>query len=219
MSGVNRLGGIMVTYLKNRTANFAWILGRQIPPGEYLNLNEVFEGFCAPKISSRDQLKKIDIERQQGKPISAIAEFKEDEFDLFMDWVENELAIDRGTWEIVRQDLSSSESVKVEPKPSAKQAKAKPAVTSGKRTRNSGQILAVNDVRRKIPDNIKGLSPKEIAWLPYNDKTKKLIQDMSADNIRDLKAAFRLVRNIAGQERTRKLIQDRIDELAAEGIS
>lgn len=209
----------MATYLKNRTANFAWILGRQIPPGEYLNLDEVFEGFCAPKISSRDQLKKVDAERQQGKEISAAAEFKEDEFDLFMDWVENELAIDRGIWEIIREDLPKITKEETKKVTASREAKAKPAAVAGRRSRNTGQVLAVNDVKRKIPENIKGLTPKEIAWLPYNDRTKKLINDMSADNIRDLKAAFRLVRNIAGQERTRKLIQDRIDELAAEGIS
>ena len=215
----------MPTYLRNRTSNYAWILGRRVSPGDQLDLDEIFKGYCEPKISSRDDLKKLELEKKEGKPISMAAEFAPDEFDEFVDWVENDIAVDRGIWEIIRDatkspkvDRESTRKLRDQSTRLAEGGQPKPAVAQGRRGRQTQQVLAVQDIRRKIPSQV-DLTPRDIAWLPYNEQTKKLISDMSADNIRDLKAAFRLVRNLSGQERTRKLIEDRINELATEGIA
>lgn len=207
----------MGAFLKNITPNYAWILGRTVSPGEQLDLQEIFKGFCEPKVSSRDDVKKLETAKREKKPVTMPSQFAEDEFDLFVDWIENELAVDRGIWEIDRQNSSSAKLPSSRSK-AIEGAQSKPAVAQGRRGQQSQQVLAVKDIKRKVP-NQKEVTPRDIAWMPYNDETKKFIGDMSADNIRDLKAAFKLVRNLSGQERTRKLIEDRINELATEGIA
>lgn len=199
--------------LQNISNNYAWILGRQVDPGEEIRLENVFQQYCSPKVSSKDDAKKRDLD-----PDRIASEFGPNEYLEFIDWVENTLAVDRGIWRLVRSNQSITDSQPPIGK-SSSSVVAKPAGGSGKRSRkNSKQVMSVKDVKRKIPKS-KKMTPKEIAWLPYNEHTKKLIEDMGSGDIKDLKAAFRIVRYISGQERIRKLIETKISDLAVEGVS
>jgi hypothetical protein len=65
-------------------------------------------------------------------------------------------------------------------------------------------------VGKKLPSKEK-ITPKEIAWLPFDEVSKKIISDVTDQRL--LKMALRLAKNITGQERIRKLIEDRLNEL------
>jgi hypothetical protein len=203
----------MAYYVKNISENFAWILKNQLGPGETLNLTKVFQGFCKPKAASR---------AEAGK--AKFAEFKEDEFDEFLDWVQEEILVDKGVFELLNDaDLpegDESNDADFETKKSRRRAFRKAAKPAGD-IKVRGDAEAIKEKRithkqvgNKLPSQ-REISPKEIAWLPFDGVSKKIISDI--DDMRRLKTAFRLVRNINGQERTRKLIEDRINELASVG--
>lgn len=203
----------MAFYIRNVSKNYAWILKQQLGPGETLNLNKVFEGFCKPKASTRG-------EAEPG--VKKFSEFTEDEFEDFMEWVKEEIMLDKGSFEIVDDTVLPEPEPEPEDAPSKKKRRAlakakKPAGDIKVR----GSEEALGDARvthkqlgKKLPSQ-KNLSPKEIAWLPADGMSRKIIEDV--DDMRRLKTAFRLVRNISGQEQTRKMIENRIAELQSLG--
>lgn len=203
----------MAYYIKNISENYAWILKNQLGPGETLNLTKVFQGFCKPKAASR---------AEANNP--RFSEFNEGEFDEFLDWVQEEILVDKGTFELLNDaDLPEGEEEYSEDfatRTSKRRAFRKAAKPSGD-VKVRGDAEAIKEKRathkqvgKKLPSQ-KEISPKEIAWLPFDNVSKRIIEDI--DDVRRLKTAFRLVRNINGQERTRKLIEDRINELSALG--
>lgn len=197
----------MSFYIRNISEGYAWILKNQLGPQETLNLNKVFEGFCKPKRSSRGEEPKF-------------SEFKENEFDEFMEWVKDEILTDKNTFELYDDSVMPEEDEIPEVKPTRRHV-AKAAKPVGD-IKVRGDVEALKEKRvthkpiggKKLPSN-KEMSPKEIAWLPFDKTSKKIIDEI--DDTRRLKTAYRLVRNINGQERTRRLIEDRINELASVG--
>ena len=201
----------MSFYIRNISNNYAWILKNQIGPGETLNLNKVFEGFCKPKAATRGQA-ELNVKK--------FSEFRDDEFDEFMDWVKEEILLDKGKFEII------DDTTLPEPEPQSDHiSKKRRAIAKAARPvgdveiRGSKEALQAKRVTnkqlgKKLPSE-KDMSPKEIAWLPADGMSRKIIEGI--DDIRRLKTAFRLVRNISGQERTRKMIEDRIAELSSMG--
>jgi hypothetical protein len=203
----------MAYYIKNISENYAWVLKNQLGPGETLNLTKVFQGFCKPKAASRAE---ADNPR--------FSEFREDEFDEFLDWVQEEILVDRGIFELLNDvDIPEGNeefSEDLNTRMSKRRAFRKAARPVGD-VKVRADVDAIKEkkvthkqVGKKLPSQ-KDISPKEIAWLPFDNVSKRIIGDI--DDMRRLKTAFRLVRNINGQERTRKLIEDRINELASVG--
>ena len=131
--------------------------------------------------------------------------------------------MDKSTFELVNDtDLTETEEFDedFETRKSKRRAFRKAARPAGD-VKVRGDATAIKEKRathkqvgKKLPSQ-KEISPKEIAWLPFDGVSKKIINEV--DDMRRLKTAFRLVRNINGQERTRKLIEDRINELSAVG--
>lgn len=200
----------MAFYIRNISQNYAWILKNQLGPGETLNLNKLFEGFCKPKASTRG-------EAEPG--VAKFSEFNEEEFDDFMDWVKEEILTDKGVFEIIDDTVLPEPEIEASPK------KKRRSMSKAKRPIGDIKVRGVDDklkesrathkqLGKKLPSQ-KDLSPKEIAWLPADGISRKIIEDI--DDMRRLKTAFRLVRNISGQERTRKMIEDRIAELQSLG--
>lgn len=200
----------MAFYIRNISQNYAWILKQQLGPGETLNLDTVFKGFCKPKAATRGEAEPH---------VKKFSEFTENEFDDFMEWVQEEIMLDKGTFEII------DDTVLPEPEPEKATGKRRRAMSKAKKPvgdiKVRGSEDALKEARvtnkqlgKKLPSQ-KDLSPKEIAWLPADGISRKIIEDI--DDMRRLKTAFRLVRNISGQERTRKMIEERIAELQSLG--
>lgn len=204
----------MAFFVRNISDNYAWILKNQLGPGDTLNLHKVFQGFCKPKRSHRAEEPKF-------------AEFNENEFEDFMDWVRTEIVLDKGVFEIIDDDTlpeaSFDDGLTIEEKKQRRRAMRKAATPRGdtkvrvdkeKLDEIKSKKTTHKQVGRKLPSE-KDLSPKEIAWLPYDGMSKQIIDGIG--DARRLKSALRLARNLSGQERTRKLIEDRLNELAASG--
>lgn len=202
----------MSYYIKNKGQKHAWILKHQLSPGETLDLDEVFKGFCKPKPSTRGEAEPH---------VKKFSEFKENEFDDFMEWVREEIMLDRATFEIVDDSVLPKPDPELDEKSKKRRVMSKAKKASGDIKVRGWSEEALGEARatykqlgKKLPSE-KDLSPKEIAWLPADGMSRKIIEDI--DDIRRLKTAFRLVRNISGQERTRKMIEDRINELQSLG--
>jgi len=196
----------MSWFVRNISENYAWVLKNQLGPGETLNLNKVFEGFCKPKKSSRGDEAKF-------------SEFKEDQFDDFLEWVQDEILVEKGIFELYDDakvpEVEEVKETKRVPRHALKAAKPVGEVKVRGDSESLGEKRVTHkQVGKKLPSE-KDLSPKEIAWLPPDITSKRIIGEI--DDTRRLKTAYRLVRNINGQERTRRLIEDRINELAAVG--
>ena len=201
----------MAFYVRNMTQEYKWILKHSLGPGETLNLNKVFDGFCQPKRSYRAETPKF-------------SEFNVNEFDEFMDWIRTEIVVEKGTFEIIDDQTLPPDNpnmdLSMEEKKQRRRAFRKAAEPVGDiKVRVDPDTLkdkkaTHKQIGKKLPSQ-KDMSPKEIAWLPYDNISKQIIDNI--DDTRRLKTAYRLVRNINGQERTRKLIEDRINELAALG--
>jgi hypothetical protein len=192
--------------VKNIGKGYAWILKTRLGPGEMLDLEETFKGFCIPKKSSRAMVPKF-------------SEFKEGEFDEFMEWIRDEIVVDASQFQIINSSVRSKESSDLSHlKKRRSLAKAEKAIEESTIHDEVDQLkekrVTYKNVGKKLPSQ-KDMTPKEIAWLPFDDVSKKIISDVN--DVKRLKMAFKLVRNIAGQERTRKLIEDRLSELAADG--
>lgn len=182
---------MLMAYLaRNISANYAILLKQQVPPGGVIDLAESFLGFCKPKKSSKAEIPKY-------------SEFSEEQFPEFLLWVE-EMA-DRRTWILEFNELS----------PSGGKLSKQAVDGSPKRKSVRRQQTMTTKVSQKKASSTE-LVPKEIALLPYTDATKKLILDCS--DIRKIKLALKLARNLAGQEKVRGLLEDRVSELATEGI-
>jgi hypothetical protein len=197
----------MSWYIRNISANYAWVLKNQLGPGDSLNLDKVFEGFCKPKRSSRGETPKF-------------SEFKEGEFEDFLEWVREEILNDKGILELVddskEPEIEEVVDNKKVPRHVAKAVKPKGDIkvrVDVEELQEKGRVTH-KKIGKKLPSESE-MSPKDIAWLPYDNTSKRIIGDI--DDTRRLKTAFRLVRNISGQERTRKMIEDRLSELATEG--
>lgn len=198
----------MTYFIKNISNNYVWVLKNQLAPGDTLNLDKVFEGICKPKASSR----------AEAEPdVPKFSEFKENEFDEFMDWVKEEIVTERGVLDIVEDVMEEAT-----PEPTKKERRAfKKAKKPVGDIKVRGDVEALTEKRqthkqvgKKLPSQ-KELSPKQIAWLPFDKTSKAIIGEM--DDLKRLKSAFRLVRNLPAREQTRKLIEDRIAELQGLG--
>jgi len=192
--------------IKNIGKGYGWVLKHQLGPGELLDLEETFKGFCSPKKSSRAMIPKF-------------SEFSEDEFDEFLDWVREEIVVDTSQFQIINSSVKPKSNGDLSHlKKRRSLAKAEKAIEEGTIHDEVDQLkekrVTYKNVGKKLPSQ-KDMTPKEIAWLPFDDVSKKIISDVN--DVKRLKMAFKLVRNIAGQERVRKLIEDRLSELAADG--
>jgi hypothetical protein len=207
----------MAHFLKNRSKKHAHILQRQVEPQASICLEDVFEGFCKPKVASKDDRKKLDIAEQRGVDAPGIrSEYSPDDFDLFLEKAK-EMAKDQAIWEFWTDDKVTTLNRKNTPRKIVLQnaesdAAAQPAVATGKKGSVKSQAIQKKDIKRKLPSESEW-TPQELARLPYNEDTKKLINDIGSDKARSLKAALKLVRHLPGQERTRKLIEDKIADL------
>jgi hypothetical protein len=129
------------------------------------------------------------------KEVVASPEFNENQFNDFLKWV-NGLASDRGVWEVMfNGKYVPADSVNIDP------------VIKRTPTRRSRKTKL--EVLK-----IEHLAPTDIAWLPFDDLTKKMITECT--DLKKMKASFSLVRNLAGQERLRKLIETQIHILESE---
>ena len=174
---------------RNISNGYAYLLKQEVQPGATLDLEKVFEGFCKPKKSSKAEPAKY-------------SEYTKDQFSEFLDRVKTEWAADRTVWQIEMPDnVEITKSAVPKTEPNRKTAKRKTAIE----TRASERRITNADI-----------SPKEMAWLEYNDASKKLVH--SCSDARKLKMALKLARNLAGRERMRDLIEDRIQELSVDGV-
>lgn len=206
----------MALYVRNITEEYKWILKTELAPGASLNLNETFKNFCKPKVSRR-------ADAEPGVP--KFSEFKEDEFDEFMLWINEEIITDKNSFEIIDDtDLTEDEldpyaHLPIEEKKAKRRSMRRAKAPSGEtKVRGAEELKKKRQTHKqtgnKLPSE-KAMSPKEIAWLPYDKMSKNIVEGI--DDVRRLKTALRLARNLNGQERTRKLIEDRINELSSLG--
>jgi hypothetical protein len=186
----------MSHFVKNISNKHAIILKHQLAPGQSLDLEEVFKGFCQPK-------------RVTSKGPETLPEYHEDEFGIFLEWVKQDLGNNQAIWR-----FSDAETEVVNP--------AKLPMTRKTRAQRRVEVPATapavkpaeKPVRRRNAKDDRSVTSKTIAWMPY-EEAKSLIAEVA--DTRKLKAALKLVRNISGQERVRKLIEERILDLAAIG--
>ena len=181
--------------IRNISKGYQILLKHQVAPGGALDLEDVFEGFCKPKRSKKNQEAKY-------------AEWSTEQFPEFLEKVETEYAMDRGIWR-----LDFSEDVKGAKKTSTRTRVKIPALVEetavSKREQKKQELhTARKKIRRAMDDE---MMPKELAWLKYNEETKKIISNCSNPQV--LKHAIKLARNIAGQERVRDLLDNRLMEL------
>jgi len=88
--------------------------------------------------------------------------------------------------------------------------------TSRPKTKKNDKILLAQDKAARQRDlDAQHLTPQQLAWLPYDSKTIDLIN--SWKDVKKLKLAKKFVVAIPGQERLRKLIDERLNELASVG--
>ena len=179
---------------RNISGLYKILLKHQVPPNGTLDLEEVFAGFCKPKKSKKAQEAKV-------------AEWAPDQFQEFLEKVENEYARDRGIWQL---EFSAASAKKAS---SRKKETAEVSPETERAARRDQRMQEVQTSRRRIRRAIDGdMTPKELAWLKMNEETKRII-----DNCNDaliLKHAIKLARNIAGQERVRDLLERRLLEVS-----
>jgi len=197
--------------IRNITNGYGWVLKHQVGPNESLDLRKIFAGFCQPKVSSREDLTKLKAAEKRGSKIPFKAAWSPDQFDAFVDWVQNEVATDRRKWVFEFSDIDNGE----EPVQKVKATRAPVDSTKIRKSENKKSTSGTRAVRRKISKD--EYTAKQIAWFEYNDQNKKVISECS--DVRKLKMALKLARNLAGQERVRILIEERIVDLGTEGIS
>ena len=180
--------------VRNISKGYQILLKHQVAPGGSLDLEEVFEGFCKPKRSKKNQEAKY-------------AEWSIDQFPEFLDKVETEYAMDRGIW---RLDFTKDDATtkKTSTRTRVKVAPVEEAVVSKREQKKQELHTARKRIKRAMDDEV---TPKELAWLKYNEDTKKIISNCSNSQV--LKHAIKLARNIAGQERVRDLLDNRLMEL------
>lgn len=171
----------MEFYVKNVSEKYEMLLQRQLKPGDFIDLEEAFKGFCRATTFPNGRTLK--------------AQYTEDQFDKFLDWVET-MVIDRSKWEFVRAGAIKARPSKLKPDKVAVPKIQKEAL----------------EQRSKDP---KGLTPQQIAWLPYDEKTADIISSWKTS--KPLKYALKFAVNIHGQERVRRVLEDRISELASVG--
>jgi hypothetical protein len=174
--------------IRNVSEGYGIILGTQLAPGDVLDLQEEFVRRCKPKKSSKAEPARF-------------AEYKEDQLEEFLDFAEEKVRENPNKWRIEGRTGSATKVTTTR--------KVEKATSPAS---NSKRVVAGQRVMR-VP-SAKSLSPKELAWLPYDNNTKEIIGDFR--DLKILKSAYKLVRNLAGQERVRRLIEDRLNELAAE---
>jgi hypothetical protein len=178
----------MAYIARNISGKYAILLKLQVKPDGTIDLQEVFEGFCKPKKSSKAEPARH-------------SEFTREQFPEFLEWVASKA--DPREWAF---EFDGDTQAPVRNKVSG----ALPTTIRRKKT----QALATRSAQRKVDTS--ELSPKQIAVLQFNDSTKKTISDCS--DLRKLKAALKMAKNLAGQERVRNLLEERLQELASEGI-
>lgn len=181
----------MAYIARNISGKYAMLLKHQVKPDGILDLETIFEGFCKPKKTSK------------AEPARA-SEFTRDQFSEFLDWIADKADPREWAFEFDEENLATKVS-----RP-AKTTGALPTTIKRKRS----QVLATRESKRKT--DTAELAPKQIAVLPFNDATKNTIADCA--DVRKLKAALKMAKNLAGQERVRNLLEERIQELASEGI-
>lgn len=193
-------------FIKNVSAGYAWILKHQLAPGEALDLQKVFKGFCKPKKSSRAEEARY-------------SEFKEGDYDEFIDWVKEEIMLDKATFALVDESImdTTEEDKAYGKKRRALSRAARPVGDTSVRGPMKDEAEELREKRltnkvigKKLPSKEK-ITPKEIAWLPFDEVSKKIIGDVTDQRL--LKMALKLAKNITGQERIRKAIEDRLNEL------
>lgn len=207
----------MAHYVRNISKKHGYILQRQVEPQATICLEDIFPGFCKPKVASRDDKKKLEDAEARGIEVTGInAEFQPDEFPRFLEMA-RKLAKDPALWQMWSDEDAPEDSAVVEKKPNRRsqiddQPAAQPAVATGNKGTVKSQAIQKKDIKRKLPSET-SWTPQELARLPYNEDTKKIIADAGVDQMRSLKQALKLVRHLPGQERTRKLIEDKIEDL------
>jgi hypothetical protein len=175
--------------VRNVSKGYAYLLKREVAPNGTLDLEEVFEGFCKPKRSKRAEEPKY-------------YEYTKDQFPKFLERVKKEYAVDQGVW---RLELpNNGESNNAAPIPNA---------AAAKKTQKRSTAITSRAASRKTSSDV---TPKEMAWLTYDDASKKIINNCS--EVRKLKMAHKLARNLAGQERVRDILANRIAELSVDGV-
>ena len=180
---------------RNISGLYKILLKHQVAPNGILDLEEVFAGFCKPKRSKKAQEAKI-------------AEWAPDQFQEFLEKVENEYARDRGIWQL---EFSSTSPEKTSSR--KKETATVSSAESDRLARRDERMKEVQTSRRRIRRAIEGdMTPKELAWLKMNEETKKIIDN--CQDVLTLKHAVKLARNIAGQERVRDLLERRLLELS-----
>jgi len=176
----------MAYIARNISDKYAMLLKHQVKPDGTIDLQELFEGFCKPKKTSRAEPARH-------------SEFTRDQFDEFLEMVQEKA--DPREWA-----LEFDGDVQAASRPKATGFRALP--------KKKKQVLSVKQDKRKT--DTAGLTPKQIALLPFNDASKKTVADCA--DVRKLKAALKMAKNLAGQERLRNLLEVRLQELASEGV-
>jgi hypothetical protein len=179
----------MAYIARNISGKYAILLKQQIKPDGVIDLETAFEGFCKPKKTSRAEPARY-------------SEFTRDQFPEFLAWVTEKA--DPREWEF---EFDGDVEVPTKPRPKVTGA-------GSPIKRKNRNVLATREANRKA--DTAELSPKQIALLPFSDSTKKTLSDCT--DVRKLKAAVKMAKNLAGQERVRNLLEGRLQELASEGI-
>jgi hypothetical protein len=173
---------------KNISKGYQILLKHQVAPGGELDLEEVFEGFCKPKRSKKNEEPRY-------------AEWAPDEFPQFLERVETDYAADRGVWKFDFTDAPKKNRGK-------QRTEVLETMVTKREQKKKDAMRAKKNVKRALDDDV---TPKELAWLTYGDDAKKIINNISNPQI--LKHSIKLARNIAGQERVRDLLDSRLMEL------
>jgi len=179
----------MAYLARNISGKYAILLKEQVKPDATIDLETIFEGFCKPK-------------RTAKAGIIGNSEFTRDQFPVFLDWVQD--IADPRLWA-----FEFDGTISLSP---AKRNRIAQGSTQKRKRQN---VFAVRETRRKM--DTAGLTPKQIALLPADDVGKSTIEDCV--DLRKLKAALSMAKNLAGQERVRGWLEDRLQELATEGVS
>jgi hypothetical protein len=181
---------------RNISGGYKRLLKHEVAPNGTLDLEEVFEGFCKPKKAKKNEEAKY-------------SEWTEDQFPEFLKRVEQDYANDRRSWVLEYTDGPRARRGAMATKESP--AKKKAQIEQNVTMREQRQKEAHNtrkQVRRAVEG---GMTPKDLAWLPPTEASKKIIDNCS--NALALKHAIKLARNIAGQEHVRDLLERRLIEL------
>lgn len=180
---------------RNISGGYKILLKHQVPPDGTLDLEEVFEGFCKPKKSKKNEEAKY-------------SEWSPDQFQEFLSRVEQDYASDRRSWVL---EYTDGPRAKRGAAARVKETASKKQIEQNVAKREARQKEAYNTKKQVRRANEGTLTPKELAWLPPNESSKKIIDNCS--DALALKHAIKLARNIAGQEHIRDLLDRRLIEL------